>query len=152
MEILDNLNGGPSYSKEFSPYPQTNLSSLVSIWWTKPWSYFVTPAGDERRMMMPLKLQGYRLPDPIRIFRFRCRRYRLNRTDPKDKSEKSISDCSQSIGPGSDFWKCSLSFRWIQLSLPWSWALLIGDYSRTIQLIFPFFYLKSEFPGPLGTG
>ena len=71
----------------------------------------MTPAPGERRIMMPIKLQGHRLSDPVRIFRFRCKRYRLNRMDPKVQSEKAISDCSQSVGPDSDFWKCSLKHQ-----------------------------------------
>ena len=46
---------------------------------------------------MSIKLQGHRLSDPIRIFRFRCKRYWFNWTDPKDKSEKIYFQLLQSI-------------------------------------------------------
>ena len=48
----------------------------------------MTPALDEGCIMMPVKLQGHRLSDPIRIFWFRCKWYRLNQTDPKSVLEK----------------------------------------------------------------
>ena len=57
----------------------------------------MTPALDEGCIMMPVKLQGHRLSDPIRIFWFRCKWYRLNQTDPKSVSEK-IDFQLQSIG------------------------------------------------------
>ena len=111
MEILDNLNGGLSLKNSVLTLRLSEQLKL-SMWWTKPWSYFMTPAPSKRHIMMPIKLQGHQLLDLIRMFWCRCKLYWLNRTDPKGKLEKNLFlIAGNQLDPIPIFWKRSLSLH-----------------------------------------